>query len=279
MRGIQRKAWVWAAAAAACVFAGPGEAQVAGAATAMVEDPCSGIVDRPMDSSLMPLLQPGATFKPPPPPDEATIRAMADQRARDWPNLCRYRAANAALKRAPRAVFMGDSITEAWAIADPGLFSGDIVDRGISGQTSPQMLLRFRADVIALNPKVVHILAGTNDIAGNTGPTSERAFEDNIESMVELARAHHVRVVIASILPMDAIGWRPDYRPAEEVRRLNAWLQAYAARAGVSYLDYYSHLATPEGGFRRDLSNDGVHPNLTGYAIMRRLAAGAIGGD
>src|SRR5207245_2854716 len=124
------------------------------------------------------------------------------------------------LKRPPQAVFMGDSITEAWGIADPGFFKGGFVDRGISGQTSPQMLLRFRADVVALRPAVVHILAGTNDIAGNTGPTSERAFEDIIQSMVELAKAHHIRVVIASILPMDRLGWRPDYRPAGEVRRL-----------------------------------------------------------
>jgi lysophospholipase L1-like esterase len=141
------------------------------------------------------------------------------------------------------------------------------------------MLLRFRSDVVALHPKVVHLLAGTNDIAGNTGPTSERAFEDNVASMVELAKARHIRVVIASILPMDAIGWRPDYRPAEQVRRLNAWLKAYSAKAGVSYLDYYSHLTTAQGGFRRELSNDGVHPNLAGYAVMRKLADQAIGQD
>jgi lysophospholipase L1-like esterase len=277
MSGMACKAWPGVAAAALWLAAGSGWAEVPVGPTAMVADPCAGIVDRPMDASLLPIMQPGAKLLPPP-PDEATIKAMVEQKEKDWPNLCRYRAANVALRSPPRAVFMGDSITEAWGVADPGFFSDGVVDRGISGQTSPQMLLRFRADVIALKPKVVHILAGTNDIAGNTGPTSEQAFEDNIESMVELAKAHNIRVVIASILPMDALGWRPDYRPAGEVRRLNDWLRAYAARAGATYVDYYRLLATPEGGFRKDLSNDGVHPNLTGYAIMRRLAVAAIAG-
>jgi lysophospholipase L1-like esterase len=273
-----RNLWAGGAAAGLCLIATPGLAEVAVGPTAMVADPCAGVVDHPMDTTLLPMLQPGAKIVPPP-SDPAAAKAAAELRAKDWPNLCRYQAANAALKRAPRAVFMGDSITEAWGIADPGFFSGEFVDRGISGQTSPQMLLRFRSDVVALKPKVVHILAGTNDVAGNTGPTSERAFEDNIETMVDLAKAHNIRVVIASILPMDAIGWRPEYRPAEEVRRLNAWLRDYSAKASVTYLDYYSALAAPDGGFRRDLSNDGVHPNLTGYAIMRRLAADAIGRD
>lgn len=276
MSGGELKAGLLAATAALSLLAGRAAAQGSAGPTAMVADPCAGIVQQPMDASLLPIMQPGAKLRPPP-PDPAAAKAMAEQQAKDWPNLCRYRTANAAVTRPPKAVFMGDSITEAWGVADPGFFSGGVLDRGISGQTSPQMLLRFRADVVALKPRVVHILAGTNDIAGNTGPTSERAFEDNIESMVELAQAHHIRVVIASILPMDVLGWRPDYRPAGEVRRLNAWLRAYAGRAGAVYLDYYSHLATPEGGFRKDLSNDGVHPNTTGYAIMRRLASPAIG--
>jgi lysophospholipase L1-like esterase len=273
--GFQLKAWAAAVAAVVCLAGEPALAEELGDLTAMVADPCSGIVDHPMDQSLLPILQPGSRLLPPP-ADPDAIKAMIDQRARDWPNLCRYRAANAALKQAPDAVFMGDSITEAWAIADPGFFTGGLVGRGISGQTSPQMLLRFRADVVALKPRVVHILAGTNDIAGNTGPTSERAFQDNIESMVELAKAHHIQVVLASILPMDSLSWAPRYRPAEEVRRLNRWLRSYAATAGVTYLDYYSLLTTPEGGFRKDLSNDGVHPNLAGYAIMRKLANQAL---
>ena len=278
--GTDRNAWIVIAAVLTGVAPGPSLAQVAEGPTAMVADPCSGVVDRPLDARLRPMLEPGGRLKPPSPEEAAAAgKAMAEQRAKDWPDLCRYRAANAATKHAPKVVFMGDSITELWKIADPGFFSDDRVDRGISGQTSPQMLLRFRSDVIALQPRTTHILAGTNDIAGNTGPTSERAFKDNIESMVELAKAHHIRVVLASILPMGSIGWRPQYRPAEEVRRLNQWLRGYAARSGAIYLDYYSRLATPEGAFRPDLSNDGVHPNLAGYAIMRELADKALGSN
>lgn len=270
---------VLAIAAVASLGVTSSHAQAIDAPTAMVADPCSGVVEHPLDASLRPMLQPGARFTPPKPQPEqaaAAAKAVAEQRARDWPDLCRYRASNAALKSPPRVVFMGDSITEAWAIADPEFFSGDVVDRGISGQTSPQMLLRFRADVIALHPQVVHILAGTNDIAGNTGPTTEQDFEDSIESMVELAKAHGVRVVLGSIPPMASISWAPQYRPAEEVRRLNDWLRAYAARAGVAYVDYYDGLARADGAFRPELSADGVHPNITGYAIMRALAESAI---
>ena len=277
MLGSDRKIWMAAAALVAGLAGGPSLAQDAVGPTAMVADPCAGVVDHPLDASLRPMLQPGSQIKPPAPRDAAaTGKAMAEQRAKDFPDLCRYRAANADVKHSPKVVFMGDSITELWKIADPGFFSDDRLDRGISGQTSPQMLLRFKPDVIALQPRTVHILAGTNDIAGNTGPTSERAFEDNIEAMVELAQAHHIRVVLASILPMGSIGWQPQYRPAEEVRRLNRWLRDYAARSGATYLDYYSRLATPDGAFRPDLSNDGVHPNLAGYAIMRELADKAL---
>ncbi len=275
--GTDRNVWVVAAALVAGLGAGPSLAQVDAGPTAMVADPCAGVVDRPLDASLRPMLQPGGRLKPPSPEDAAAAgKAMADQRVKDWPDLCRYRAANGAMKHSPKIVFMGDSITELWKIADPGFFSDDRVDRGISGQTSPQMLLRFRSDVIALHPRTAHILAGTNDIAGNTGPTSERAFEDNIQSMVELAKAHHIRIVLASILPMGSIGWQPQYRPAEEVRQLNRWLRGYAAKSGAIYLDYYSRLATADGAFRSDLSNDGVHPNLAGYAIMRELADKAL---
>ncbi len=280
MLGADRSAWMAAVAVVGCLAASASWAQDAVGPTAMVADPCSGVVDHPLDASLRPMLQPGGRIAPPSPEKAAAAgKAMAEERARDWPDLCRYQAANAAITHSPKVVFMGNSITELWAIADPGFFSDEVVDRGISGQTSPQMLLRFRADVIAIKPRTVQILAGTNDIAGNTGLTSERAFEDNIESMVELAKAHHIRVVLASILPMGSIGWQPQYRPAEEVRRLNRWLRDYAAMSGVAYLDYYTRLATPDGAFRPDLSNDGVHPNLAGYAIMRELAAKALALD
>jgi lysophospholipase L1-like esterase len=191
----------------------------------------------------------------------------------DWPGLCRYRAANqSALATAPpRLVLMGDSITENWALADPQFFDGGIVNRGISGQTTPQMLLRFRADVITLKPAMVHILAGTNDVAGNTGPTRAQDFKDNIMSMAELARTHGIRVIIGSIPPAAAFNWRPQLNPAPRIRELNTWLREYAARNGFDFIDYYTPLAGPSGELRGELGNDGVHPNRAGYRIMREL--------
>ena len=194
---------------------------------------------------------------------------------RDWAGLCRFRAADAKLQAArdrPRVVFMGDSITENWGLADPTFFDGAIVNRGISGQTTAQMLVRFRADVVALRPQTVHILAGTNDVAGNTGPMTAQDFKNNIMSMVELARAGGIDVVIASIPPAAAFGWRPEVKPVATIKALNQWLHDYSARQGLSFVDYYPPLVGPNGEFRADLSNDGVHPNRKGYAIMRRLA-------
>lgn len=230
------------------------------------------------------LLVPGARFVRPrqSPRDRAqSERAAAGQRARDWADLCRYRAADAALVRPPRVVLMGDSITDFWRQGDPALFaSGAIVDRGISGQTSPQMLVRFWPDVIALHPRLVQILAGTNDIAGNTGPTTEEDFEDNIRAMVELARAQHIRVLLGSIPPAASFWWAsPRYRPAEEIRRLNAWLRGYARANGLRFIDYYAQLSTPAGAFRPALSNDGVHPNRAGYQVMTGLLQAAIGAE
>jgi lysophospholipase L1-like esterase len=228
------------------------------------------------------LLRPGARFVPPGRSQsaaqrEAAQRAAAAQRARDWADLCRYRAANAALARRPRVVLMGDSITDFWRQGDPALFGRGIVDRGISGQTSSQMLVRFWPDVIALHPKIVQILAGTNDIAGNTGPTTEEDYKDDIMAMVELAQAHHIRVLLGSIPPAVSFWWTPHpYRPAGEIRRLNAWLRRYARSSGAGFVDYYAHLATPAGAFRPDLSNDGVHPNEAGYRVMSALLEAAI---
>jgi lysophospholipase L1-like esterase len=230
------------------------------------------------------LLTPGARFVPPgqtPQEKEADQRAAAEQGAKDWADLCRYRAADAALIRRPRVVLMGDSITDFWRQGDPALFAGGaVVDRGISGQTTPQMLVRFWPDVIALHPRVVQILAGTNDIAGNTGPTTEQDFEDDIMAMVELAQAHHIRVLLGSIPPAVSFWWAsPRYRPAQEIRRLNAWLRRYARASGAGFVDYYSRLATPVGAFRPDLSNDGVHPNEAGYKVMTGLLKAEIGGE
>jgi lysophospholipase L1-like esterase len=200
----------------------------------------------------------------------------------DWAGLCRFRSANdsavAAAER-PRVVFMGDSITENWGMGDPELFEHGVLDRGISGQTTPQMLVRFRGDVIALKPRMVHILAGTNDLAGNTGPNRPQDFKDNIMSMAELARAHGIRVILASIPPAASFNWRPQLRPVSQILDLNRWLREYAARNGFDYIDYYSVLAGPNGEFKPELSNDGVHPNRDGYRLMRKRVARRIGVD
>ena len=204
---------------------------------------------------------------------EARRRAEEEQKLRDWANLCKYKAENAALAQgaAPRLVFIGDSITEIWRHADPVLFSGGVVGRGISGQTSPQMLGRFYADAVALRPRVIHMLTGGNDIAGNTGPSHPDDYKNNIRAMVSIARAHGIGLVIGSICPSSRIYWRPEVEPRPMIRALNAWLREFTAGEGIPFVDYNSALAAEDGSFRTDLSNDGVHPNLAGYAVMRRV--------
>ena len=204
-----------------------------------------------------------------------------DQLRTDWPNLARYREANAKLPPpAPgehRVVFMGNSITEAWAPLFDSLFPGKpYVGRGISGQTTPQMLVRFRQDVVDLHPAVVVILAGTNDIAGNTGPSTLEMIEDNLASMAEIAQANGIRVVLASVLPVFDYPWRPGLEPAPKIVDLNTWIEAYARSHGAVYLDLYSAMADSRGGLPASLSKDGVHPNATGYSIMAPLTEKAI---
>ena len=199
----------------------------------------------------------------------------------DWANLERYRAANAALP-APvpgeeRVVFMGNSITDAWARFFPTQFPGKpYIGRGIGGQTTPQMLVRFRADVVALHPRVVVILAGTNDIAGNTGPSTLEMIEDNLASMSEIAMANGIRVVLSSILPVYDYPWKPGLTPAPKIIAVNAWMKDYAARVGATYLDYHSAMADERQGLPKSLSNDGVHPTEAGYKVMAPLADAAI---
>ena len=207
----------------------------------------------------------------------------------DWSNLARYNEANR--KTAPpakneqRVAFMGDSITDSWD--DPrygGFFPGKpYVNRGISGQTTPQMLIRFRRDVIELKPKVVVILAGTNDIAGNTGPTTLEAIEDNLRSMSDLAHANNIRVVFASILPVSDYEMRDGKPLTQTVRRLpdkifalNNWLQQFAKTRGDLYLDYFSAMVDSNGFLKDELSDDGLHPNAQGYAVMAPLVEAAI---
>jgi lysophospholipase L1-like esterase len=216
--------------------------------------------------------------------------ARADKMLHDWPNLARYAEANAAAaapaKLELRVVFMGDSITDAWVRPEyGGFFPGKpYIDRGISGQTTPQMLIRFRPDVIALQPKVVVILAGTNDIAGNTGPMTLGQIEENLASMAELARANKIHVVLASVLPVSNYGHdrqgnpldMRSNRPPEKILELNAWIKKYAAENGHTYLNYFSAMVDEQGLLQRDLSEDGLHPNAKGYALMSPLAEQAI---
>ncbi len=198
----------------------------------------------------------------------------------DWADLNRYRAANAALAApAPgeeRVVFMGDSITDAWPRIGPFFAGKPYVGRGISGQTTPQMLVRFRADVVALRPRVVVILAGINDIAGNTGPSTPEMIQDNLRSMVEIAQANGIRVVLSSILPAFDFPWRPGLQPASKVVAMNAWIKAYAEASGCVFVDYFSAMVDARDGLRAEYGDDGIHPNRAGYAVMEPLAAAAI---
>jgi lysophospholipase L1-like esterase len=221
----------------------------------------------------------------------ASLKLLEQQKQlHDWSNLARYREDNAHLtppaNGEKRVVFMGDSITDAWA--QPrfgGFFPGKpYVDRGISGQTTPQMLIRFRPDVIALQPKVVVILAGTNDIAGNTGPMTVEEIEGNLQSMAELAKANGIRVVMASVMPVSDYGHdnagRPlnmtKGRPPASILVLNAWIKKYVEEHHEIYLDYFAAMVDAKGLLKSDLSDDGLHPNLAGYQVMAPLAEAAI---
>ncbi|MBK8196727.1 MAG: hypothetical protein IPK75_00015 [Acidobacteria bacterium] len=207
------------------------------------------------------------------------VQAAEQARLRtDWANLCKYRDANGVVSAgpAPRVVFMGDSITEFWSAGDPALFGDGAVNRGISGQTSAQMVVRFAPDVVALKPDVVHIMAGTNDLAENTGPVSDDAFKNNIRTMVTLAQENGIAVVLASIPPADKFGWRPALKPAERIEVLNAWLEDYAAETGSIYADYHSLLSDDGARLTPALTPDGVHPNRLGYAAIHDAAAAAI---
>ena len=201
--------------------------------------------------------------------------------AEDWGSLTRYREANEQLglplAGEDRVVFYGNSITDAWASHFAQMFPGKpYIGRGISGQTTPQMLVRFRQDVIALEPAVVVILAGTNDIAGNTGPSTQAMIQDNLASMVELARANAINVVLSSVLPASDYRWRPGLEPGPKIVALNEWMRAYAVRHGIVYLDYHSAMVDEHLGLGPDLSSDGVHPNEAGYRVMAPLADAAI---
>ena len=214
-------------------------------------------------------------------PAVSPLAGQDDRTRDDWASLARYREANALLgpprPGERRVVFYGNSITDVWARYFDTMFPGKpYVGRGIGGQTTPQMLVRFRQDVIALQPAVVVILAGTNDIAGNTGPSTQEMIQDNLMSMVEVARVNGIRVVLSSVLPAYDYRWRPGLEPAPRIVALNAWMRDYASTHDVVYLDYHSAMADERQGLRAELSEDGVHPNEAGYRLMAPLVERAI---
>ncbi|WP_263382610.1 SGNH/GDSL hydrolase family protein [Granulicella arctica] len=226
------------------------------------------------------LLAQDATPAPAPPAvSDAAVARMRTQ-LMDWAQLDRYKAANATLGTSGmtgRVVFYGDSITDAWVSNGGEFFPGKpYINRGISGQTTPQMVVRFRQDVINLHPAAVVILAGTNDIAGNTGPETPEMIEDNFRTMADLAKANGIKVIFASILPVADYPWKPGLKPALKIQALNNWLAGYSVNHSITYLDYYTAMADENGGMKPGISLDGVHPNAKGYAIMQPLAQAAV---
>ncbi|MBO8452719.1 MAG: acylhydrolase [Bacteroidetes bacterium] len=200
------------------------------------------------------------------------IAAAASGQPRDWANFGRYSKQNDEIAgHKVNAVFMGNSITDNWARLDPEFFSSHgFVGRGISGQTTSEMLVRFRRDVLDLEPEAVAILAGINDIAQNNGYISLENTFGNIVSMCELAKAHRIKVIICSTLPCDRLSWRPEIKPAEQVKELNAMLKDYADRNRILFVDYWSVMANGNGGLDKEISGDGCHPNIDGYEIMEK---------
>lgn len=210
-----------------------------------------------------------------------SVYSQNDTRMDDFGNLSRYAESNKRLglpeKDENRVVFMGNSITEFWGVIDSNFFKDKpYINRGISGQTSSQMLLRFRQDVIDLKPAVVVILAGTNDIAENTGPIELKDIFGNIVSMCELAGANKIKVILSSVLPANDFDWHPGMKPAEKILRLNRMIEDYCNKNGVTYLDYYSSMVDERKGLDKKYSDDGVHPTLAGYKVMEPLVEKGI---
>ena len=196
---------------------------------------------------------------------------MISLQAQDWAQLEYYKTSNAALT-AVECVFMGDSITEGWPAFVPNFFAGNKrIGRGIGGQTTPQMLLRFRQDVLALSPKRVVLLAGINDIAENTGPITLDQIMDNIKSMTTLTKANGIEMILCSVLPANHFPWRPEIDPTKKVIQLNAMIRQYAAEQNLRYVDYYTAMVDAKGGLQKQLGYDSVHPNKEGYKIMERV--------
>jgi lysophospholipase L1-like esterase len=209
------------------------------------------------------------------------IVIFTNMNAQDWANVARFKAENELVKenKAPvKMVFMGNSITEGWKLFDPNFFnSTDYVNRGIGGQTTPQMLIRFKQDVLDLKPKGVVILAGTNDIAGNTGPMSIQEIYNQIESMAGLAALNKIEVFLCSVLPVYDYPWKPGLKPAPKIVALNEMLKTLAGEKNYLYIDYFSEMSDDKNGLKASLGADGVHPNEKGYEIMKRVLLNTIG--
>lgn len=209
-----------------------------------------------------------------------TLYSQEDM-VKDWANIKKYTTENesiiASKNDSTNVVFMGDSITEFWKVNDPNFFSSNnFINRGISGQTTPQMLLRFRQDVLNLKPSTVVILAGINDIAENTGPITLEQIMDNISSMVALAKTNNIRVILCSVLPANKFNWNPKLQPADKVIELNQMIAAYADKNKITYVDYYKAMVDKNKGLKKQFGEDGVHPNLDGYKVMEDLLLKSI---
>ena len=234
---------------------------------------CSGQTTRQNDKSVLKFSQAQV---------DSVKRTTAAKINADWAYLKKYSGENKKLPAVTtgekRIVFMGNSITEFWKVIDGNFFAENksFIDRGISGQTTPQMLIRFRDDVINLNPAAVVILAGTNDIAGNTGPTTIEEIFGNIVSMIELARANNIKVVLCSVLPAYDYPWKPGLEPAGKIIKLNGMLKNYADKNNIVYTDFFTAMADQRNGLKSEYSKDGVHPNLAGYKVMDDLVVKAI---
>ena len=261
------------AAVAACLGAGPAGA-AAQSSPPLAAQPASSTVNA--DQSC-------------PAPDPALKDAMArlaalqkqaaEHQAKDFGNLCKYRDENAAVLASgtrPEVIFLGDSITENWKLGDPGLFSAKVLDRGIGGQTTPQILLRVYPDVVALHPRVVHILAGTNDVSGKTGPDTDTTILGNIAAMIDIAKAHGIAVVLSAITPTTGYSMRPGFNPWPRIVGLNRELARLAHERGITFVDYGPVLDAGDGSLKAALGNDGLHPNREGYRLMRPLAEKAL---
>jgi lysophospholipase L1-like esterase len=255
-------------------------------AVGILEDPCAALAPVPPEVARFRAEVAAAKAEGRPRPAltasylEIHTQWIQRRLTQDFFGICAYRAENAKLEpgSADRVVFFGDSITELWRAADPEFFTQGRVNRGIGGQTTAQMLGRFRHDVVALRPRAVHIMAGTNDLAGNTGPTTLAWIQANIRSMVDIARANRIAVILAAVPPAAHFNWRPAIRPVPQIQALNAWLREYAASENLVFVDYGGVLGDGAGGMKAELSADGVHPNPAAYALMRKLAERAIQG-